>query len=63
MIYGDGSEFLETDDVNWLHIILPWKNLVEDIIGVDLIIFDDTSDLKFFDLADDRDLFGFVIEH
>lgn len=51
---------MEADDVDGLDVIFPGGNLVEDIIGVDLGILNNTSALEFEDLSYDWDLFGLV---
>lgn len=54
---------MEADDVNGLDVVLPGEDLIEDVIGVDLVVFDDATDLKFFNFANNWYLFGFVVEH
>lgn len=39
------SYFLEADDVDRLDIIFPSKNLVKNVISVDFVIFNNTSNL------------------
>ena len=41
-----GSEFLHADHVDGLHIIFPGGDLVEDIVGQDLIVFDHAAHLQ-----------------
>lgn len=55
------SQFLEGDDIDGLDIIFPSGDLIEDVISVDLGIFNDASDLELEDLSDDGDLLGFVV--
>lgn len=56
-----GSKFLHTDHVDRLHIIFPGGDLIEDIVGEDLIVFNHTSNLKFLDsIGNLKDLRLFV---
>ena len=55
------SQFLEGDDVDGLDIIFPSGDLIEDVIGVDLVIFNDTSHLELEDVSDHGDFLGLVV--
>ena len=55
------SQFLEADDVDGLDIIFPGGNLIEDIVSVDLGIFNDASALELKDLSNNWDLLGLVV--
>jgi hypothetical protein len=44
-----------------LDIIFPGKDLVEDIVSKDLVVFDDTTHLKLLDSKCNIDLLGLVV--
>ena len=53
------SQFLHADHIDWLDI-LPFGNWVEDIVGEDFIVFNDTSELKFLNSISNIELFDIL---
>jgi hypothetical protein len=49
---------LEADDIDGLDIVFPGQDLVEDVVGGNLVVLDDAPYLELEDLADNGDLLG-----
>jgi hypothetical protein len=54
------SQFLETNDVDGLNVVFPGGNLIKDVVGVDLGILNNASDLELEDFSYNWDLLGLI---
>lgn len=55
------SQLLHRGHIDGLNVIFPSKDLVKDIVGGDLVVFDHTTHLQLLDAESNIDLLGLVV--